>query len=78
MKFICYNYLPTLADYVFDLPINNYLNVGITPLHNYPTLHNTSQLKEGDKIFIKTDLLQFFFNNIFPNIQTKIYLITGS
>ena len=77
MKFICYNYLPLLADYVFDLPINNYLNVGITPLHNYPTLNNISQLKEGDKIFVKTDLLQFFFNNIFPNIQTKMYLITG-
>ena len=48
MKFICYNYLPLLADYVFDLPINNYLNVGITPLHNYPTLNNISQLKSTD------------------------------
>jgi hypothetical protein len=74
---ICYNYLPVLADYVFDLPINNYLKHGITPLHKYPILNNSSYLKEGDKIFVKTDLLHFFLINIFPNIQTKFYLITG-
>ena len=78
MKFICYNYLPVLADYVFDFPINAYLSSQITPLHKYPLLTNVSQLKEGDKIFVKTDLLQHFFNKIFPFIKTKFYLITGN
>ena len=55
MKFICYNYLPLLATYVYDVPINAYLKVGIKPLHNYPTLNNILSLKEGDKIFVKID-----------------------
>jgi hypothetical protein len=59
MNFICYNYLPVLADYVIDTPINNYLNVGITPLHKYPRL-NISLLKDGDKIFIKIYILNFY------------------
>lgn len=78
MKFICYNYLPVLADYVLDFPIQNYLNCGITPLHTYkyPVI---AKLQAGDKIFVKTDLLNHFFNMIFPAIQphTPIYLITG-
>jgi hypothetical protein len=76
MKFICYNYLPVLADYVIDLPLQSYLNCGITPLHTYkyPVLAN---LREGDKIFVKTDLLRHFFTTIFPYIQKPIYLITG-
>jgi hypothetical protein len=74
---ICYNYLPVLADYVLDLPPNNYLKHGITPLHKYPILNNSSNLKEGDKIFVKTDLLNYFLTHIFPTINCKIYLITG-
>ena len=77
MEFICYNYLPVIATYVYDLHINEYLNAGVKPLHNYPILNNILLLKEGDKIFVKTDYLQYFFNNIFPKIQTKFYLITG-
>lgn len=76
MKFICYNYLPSLADYVIDLPNDNYLSVGITPLHNYPVL-NINKLQNGDKIFVKTDLLKYFLSTILPNIKTKFYLITG-
>jgi hypothetical protein len=76
MKFICYNYLPVLADYIIDLPLVNYSNAGTRPLHNYSYL-NSSTLKDGDKIFVKTDLLNYFFNMIFPSITTKFYLITG-
>lgn len=76
MKLICYNYLPSLANYVIDLPIDNYLSIGITPLHNYPVL-NVNELKNGDKIFVKTDFLKNFLSSILPNIQTKFYLITG-
>lgn len=77
MKFICYNYLPLLATYVYDSPINVQLNEGVKPLHNYPLLNDISLLKEGDKIFVKTDYLGYFLTTIFPKIQTKFYLITG-
>ena len=77
MKFICYYFLPLIATYVYDLHINEYLKAGVKPLHKYPLLNNILLLKEGDKIFVKTDYLQYFFNTIFPKIQTKFYLITG-
>jgi len=77
MIFICYNYLPLIATYVYDLNINGYLKAGVKPLHNYPILNNILLLKDGDKIFVKTNYLQYFFNTIFPKIQTKFYLITG-
>jgi len=39
MKFICYNYLPVISTYVYDLHINEYLNANVKPLHNYPILN---------------------------------------
>ena len=74
--FIHYDFLPTLANYVLDLPIDRYRSAGITPKHNYPNI-DLNRLKNGDKIFVKTDLLAHFFNNIYPRITKKIILLTG-
>ena len=76
MKFICYNFLPVFADYIFDLPIDRYNEYGITPLHNYRQF-DLNKFKKGDKIFVKTDLLDQFFIYIYPKITSKFYLITG-
>jgi hypothetical protein len=76
MKFICYNFLPVLADYIIDLPIERYSGYGITPLHNYTQL-DLNKLKDGEKIFVKTDLLNQFFIFIYPKIKNKFILITG-
>jgi hypothetical protein len=59
MYFCCYNYLPVLADYVIDFPLEQYINENALPLHNYPKL-DIENLKNGDKIFVKTDYLPFF------------------
>jgi hypothetical protein len=76
MYFCCYNYLPVLADYVIDLPLENYINANALPLHNYPKLE-IEKLKNGDKIFIKTDYLPFFLTNILQHINIRFILITG-
>jgi len=76
MKFICYNFLPVLADYIFDFSIDKYNNFGITPLHNYNEL-NLNKFKDGEKIFVKTDLLVQFFIQVYPKIKKRFYLITG-
>ncbi len=76
MYFCCYNYLPVLADYVIDLPLQNYIDANALPLHNYPLL-DIQKLKNGDKIFVKTDYLPFFLTNILQHINVKFILITG-
>lgn len=76
MKFLCYNFLPTLCDYIIDFPLQNYLKFGIHPLHNYKQLDFT-KLKNNDKIFVKTDLLPYFFHNLFSKIKVNFYLVTG-
>lgn len=76
MKLLCYNYLPTLCDYILDFPQQNYLKFGIHPLHNYKQLDFT-KIKNNDKIFVKTDLLPYFFHNLFSKITVNFYLVTG-
>jgi len=76
MKFICYNFLPVLADYIFDLPLERYSEYGIIPLHDYRPL-DLNKLKNGEKIFVKTDLLVQFFIQVYPKIKNRFYLITG-
>jgi hypothetical protein len=76
MYFCCYNYLPVLADYVIDLPLENYINANALPLHKYPKL-DLSKIKDGEKIFVKTDYLMSFLNNVLPHINVKFILITG-
>lgn len=73
MKFICYNYLPLLADYVFDIYVP-----GIPkPLHKFPTLVDPALLREGESIFVKIDLLPQFLMKVFPEISVRFVLVTG-
>ena len=79
MYFCCYNYIPLLANYVIDLPLNEYLCQNVKPLHNYPTLENDNlhNLKDGNIIFVKTNFLYPFLTYILPKINVKIILISG-
>jgi len=74
-KFLFYNYIPTLAKHVLDFPLDKYPQ-GIIPKHNYPEF-NIANIQEGDIIFVKTDLLKFFFNNFYSQIKNRFVLITG-
>ena len=70
-KYIFYNYLPILADHILDIKYNNR-----RVHHNYPPFI-IKNIKDKDIIFIKIDLLPYFFTNHYPQIKKKFYLITG-
>ena len=77
-KYICYNWMPTIADHVIDLPENFYKNAGTSRLHNVNDF-NPYSVKENDLIFVKTD---FIVNGQFQNlaldkILKPFNLITG-
>lgn len=66
---LCYNRLPLLANVVYDC---NYAGTGVTAQHSYP-YH--SPLEKGDRVFVKTDYLDWFLKNV--SIQEPITLLTG-
>jgi hypothetical protein len=66
---LCYNRLPLLANIVYDV---NYTNSGVSPQHEYPYKQNFAN---GDVVFVKTDLLEWFLSN--RVINNPITLITG-
>lgn len=66
---LCYNRLPLLANVVYDC---NYAGTGVTAQHNYP-FH--SPLEKGDRVFVKTDYLDWFLKNV--PVQVPITLLTG-
>jgi len=70
--FLFYNYLPKLADHILDVKYNNR-----KVHHSYPKFI-IENIKDNDIIFVKTDLLRFFFKNYYPKIKTHFYLLTGS
>lgn len=74
--FLYYDFIPTLAEYVLDFPKERYTCWGITPKHNYPQI-NLKTLKDDDIIFVKTDMLQLFFNKFYPLITKKFFLLSG-
>ena len=75
-KFIYYNFLPLLASHIIDLPRRNYLSIGITPKHNNPPFL-VENIKKNDIIFVKTDLLGYFFHHYYNLIQVPFYLVAG-
>lgn len=70
-KYLFYNYLPILADHILDIKYNNR-----KVHHSYPPFI-IDNIKEGDTIFVKTDLLPMFFKQICPRIKKRFYLLTG-
>jgi hypothetical protein len=76
--FICYNWMPLVADHCIDFSYDEYKNVGVTPLHDC-YLTNLADVKKNDIVFVKTDFLYsgHFQNIIFPNIDNEFILMTG-
>ena len=69
-SFIFYNFLPTLGKHIIDVKYSSR-----KVHHNYPPFI-INNIKNGDTIFVKTELLPNFFN-IFHLIKSKFILITG-
>lgn len=69
-SFIFYNFLPSISDHIIDAKYHNR-----KVHHKYPPFI-INNIKNGDTIFVKTDLLPNFFN-IFHLLKSKFILITG-
>lgn len=75
-KFLYYNYYPTLTNHIIDYPLSHYKYFGVKPKHNYPKF-DINNIKDGDIVFVKVDLLQHFFSQIYPQIRSKFILYSG-
>lgn len=75
--FLYYNYLPSLVTYCLEFDKNYYIKMGITPKHNYVSW-KPGDVKKNDSIFVKSDLLDRFFTNIYPFIKTNFFLFSGN
>tara|TARA_R110000851_G_scaffold324103_1_gene491205 strand:+ start:1783 stop:2679 length:897 start_codon:yes stop_codon:yes gene_type:complete len=78
LKFICYNWMPTIADHVLDLPESFYKSAGTSRMHNIDQF-NPYMIKDNDLIFVKTDFIVngYFRKNFLDKIFKTFNLITG-
>tara|TARA_R100001594_G_scaffold49903_5_gene82984 strand:+ start:1442 stop:2350 length:909 start_codon:yes stop_codon:yes gene_type:complete len=78
LKFICYNWMPTISDHVLDLPESFYNSAGTSRLHSIDQF-NPYVVKDNDLIFVKTDFIVngHFQQNILNKIYKRFNLITG-
>lgn len=70
-KFLFYNYLPVLADHIIDAKYSNRI-----VHHNYPPFI-IDNIKNNDVIFVAVDFLSIFFQQYYPKIKNKFYLLSG-
>ena len=78
LKYICYNWMPTIADHVLDYDEAYYSSAGVERLHNKKNL-NPYEVRDNDLIFVKTDFIVngFFQKNYLDKIFCSFNLITG-
>ena len=67
-----------MVDEIFSEPPEENSNLSLRNLQRI-VLHqgNAQNIKDYDKIFIQTDKLEYFVNNIMPHISSKFVLFTG-
>ena len=58
--------------YITGDTIRNYSNHIFDDIKKF----NPLKVKEGDKIFVKADMLEEFFKNVDPDIQNNYYLFS--
>jgi len=78
LKYLCYNWMGSVADHCLDLTREVYKSWGVGRLHD-KTL-NPEDIKEGDVVFVKTDYIYngHFQTEILPKIQSPFTLLTGT
>ena len=75
-KFLYYNFWPTLAQHILDYPREHYIQAGVGQRHNNPQFY-PKDVKSGEIVFVKTDLLEYFFEKMYPLIKTNFTLLSG-
>jgi len=78
VEYICYNWMPTIADHILDLPEKFYTSAGTSRLHNVDSF-NPLSVRDGDLIFVKTDYIVsgHFEREFLDKIYRRFNLITG-
>ena len=74
--FLYYDYLPDLCDYVIDSPDEYYLKQGLKPKHRN-IIWNPRTIKDGSVIFVRNLLIHNFFQQVYPLINCKFYLVNS-
>ena len=78
LKYICYNWMPTIADHILDVPQDFYAAAGTKALHSSENF-DPLQVKDNDLIFVKTDFIVngLFQRDYLDKIYRRFNLITG-
>jgi len=77
-SFICYNWMPMIADHSIDNSESFYDSAGVSRLHDLPQA-NPRDIEENDIVFVKTDFLfnRYFQDYFLPQVKNKFVLISG-
>ena len=78
IEFICYNWMPLVADHIIDFKEEFYTQHGISRLHNCDTF-DPMKVRDGDLIFVKTDYIVegIFTDLILDKLYKRFNIITG-
>ena len=78
LKYICYNWMPMIADHCLDHPESFYHTRGVTRLHSHGVFE-AREIKENDIVFVKTDELVNgnFQKHFLPQIKKNFTLLSG-
>ena len=78
LKYICYNWMPMIADHCLDHPDSFYHACGVTRLHSHGVFE-AREIKENDIVFVKTDELVNgnFQKHFLPQIKKNFTLLSG-
>mgnify|MGYP003123588776 CR=1 FL=1 len=78
VKYICYNWMPTIAQHAMDASADFYNQAGAGTLHNHPPF-DPYKVKDNDLIFVKTDYIVSgaFEKYALDKMYRRFNLITG-
>tara|TARA_B100000676_G_C18066359_1_gene841214 strand:- start:172 stop:1029 length:858 start_codon:yes stop_codon:yes gene_type:complete len=78
IELINYNWMPTVANHVWDASPNFYAAAGVSRLHNHVKAL-PENIREDDILFVKTDYLydETFQTAFLPRIKKRFTLVTG-
>lgn len=76
--FICYNWMPLVADHVLDFKESFYEQHGVSRLHDCD-IFDPMKVKNNDLIFVKTDFIVsgYFNDTILDKLYNRFNIITG-
>ena len=77
MKYICYNWFPTIADHCLDCEEAGYRQAGVSRLHDKVLIPN--RVLDNQTVFVKSDFIHsgLFQIEILPKIKKPFTLISG-